>query len=48
MKRKPGIKYDYHHMGVPTTVSRAGEKYSSTFRMYTSGGEDLGAPPPSN
>jgi hypothetical protein len=41
MKRKPGIKYDYHHMGVPTTVPRPGEKYSSTFKMYTSGGENL-------
>jgi hypothetical protein len=40
MKRKPNIKYEYRHMGVPTPVPRAGEKYSSTFRMYASGGED--------
>ena len=40
MKCKPHIKYAYHHMGVPTTMPRQGEKYSSTFKMYTSGGED--------
>jgi hypothetical protein len=42
MKRKPHVKYEYHHMGVPTTVPRVGERYSSTFKMYTSGGEDPG------
>ena len=42
MKRKPNVSYRYHHMGVPTTEQRPGEHYSSTFRMYTSGGEDPG------
>ncbi len=34
------ITYEYHHTGVPTTEVKAGEKYSSTFKMYTSGGQD--------
>ena len=42
MKRKPNVSYRYHHMGVPTSEQRPGEHYSSTFRMYTSGGEDPG------
>ena len=42
MKRKPHVNYRYHHMGVPTTEHRAGEHYSSTFKMFTSGGEDPG------
>lgn len=32
--------YEYHHMGIPTEQIREGEKYSSTFKMYTSGGQD--------
>ena len=40
MKRKPNVKYEYHQLGVLTRAPRAGEKYSSTFKMYTSGGED--------
>ncbi|KTD08511.1 VOC family protein [Legionella jamestowniensis] len=32
-------RYQYHHMGIPTTTPREGERYSSTFKMYTSGGE---------
>lgn len=34
------VKYEYHHMGIPTTQKREGEKYSSTFKMYTSGGQN--------
>ncbi len=34
------VRYEYHHMGIPTTEPREGEKYSSTFKMYTSGGEN--------
>ena len=34
------VTYKYHHMGIPTTEPRAGERYSSTFKMYTSGGEN--------
>lgn len=34
------VKYQYHHMGIPTTEIREDEKYSSTFKMYTSGGEN--------
>lgn len=32
------VGYAYHHMGIPTTQKRPGERYSSTFKMYTSGG----------
>ena len=42
MKRKPNVSYRYHHMGVPISEQRPGEHYSSTFRMYKSGGEDSG------
>ncbi len=34
------INYRFHHIGIPTTVRREGERYSSTFKMYTSGGEE--------
>ncbi len=34
------VDYEYHHMGIPTQEVREGEKYSSTFKMYTSGGQD--------
>ena len=30
------IRYEYHHMGIPTAAIRENERYSSTFRMYTS------------
>lgn len=33
------VKYEYHHMGIPTTQPRENERYSATFKMYTSGGE---------
>jgi hypothetical protein len=39
MKTKT-VTYEYHHMGIPTHESRPGERYSSTFGMYTSGGEN--------
>jgi len=34
------IKYLYHHIGIPTKQPRPGERYSSTFKMYTSDGND--------
>ncbi|VVC75602.1 hypothetical protein AQUSIP_08920 [Aquicella siphonis] len=34
------VTYEYHHMGIPTTQERPGERYSSTFKMFTSGGEN--------
>lgn len=34
------VTYEYHHMGIPTTEIKEGEKYSSTFKMYTSGGQE--------
>jgi hypothetical protein len=42
MRRKAHLNYRYHHMGIPVTEERPGEHYSSTFKMYTSGGEDPG------
>ncbi len=32
------MKYEYHHMGIPTTEIREDERYSPRFKMYTSGG----------
>lgn len=34
------IKYEYHHMGIPTDKPQKGEKYSSTFKMYTTAGNN--------
>lgn len=40
MPSKPvDLQFEYHHMGIPTTVVRANERYSSNFKMYTSGSE---------
>lgn len=33
------MKYEYHHVGIPVTEPRQGERYSSVMDMYTSGGE---------
>ncbi|CEK09747.1 VOC family protein [Legionella hackeliae] len=33
-------RYEYHHMGIPTQIKQENERYSSTFKMYTSGGEN--------
>lgn len=32
--------YIFHHIGIPTTEKRESERYSPTFKMYTSGGEN--------
>ncbi|MCP3966621.1 MAG: hypothetical protein GY750_14105 [Lentisphaerae bacterium] len=29
------VEYKYHHIGIPTDEKRKGEKYSSTFKMYS-------------
>ncbi|KKQ10194.1 MAG: hypothetical protein WCS92_01630 [Candidatus Babeliales bacterium] len=34
------VKYIYHHMGIPVKSPKPGEKYSSTFKMYTANGKD--------
>jgi len=34
------VTYEFHHIGIPTTEPRAGENYSSTFKMYISDGPD--------
>lgn len=31
------MKRTYHHVGIPTTEARAGERYLPPFRMYVSG-----------
>ncbi len=33
-------KFEYHHMGIATTKRRADERYSSTFKMYTTKGHN--------
>lgn len=32
--------YEYHHIGIPTKIPQEGERYSSTFKMYTTGGHN--------
>lgn len=34
------VVYQFHHIGIPTDQPREGERYSSTFKMYTSNGSD--------
>lgn len=29
------VTYEFHHMGIPTLEKKDGERYSSTFKMYT-------------
>ncbi len=36
MTRKETVEYEFHHLGIPTTEVRSGERYSERFRMYTS------------
>jgi len=33
---KGQIRYQYHHIGIPAAAIRENERYSSTFKMYTS------------
>lgn len=33
---KPHIRYEFHHMGIPTEEVRAGETYSEAAGMFTS------------
>lgn len=33
------MNYQYHHVGIPVTEPREGERYSEVMDMYTSGGE---------
>lgn len=34
------VTYEYHHMGIPTTEPKANEKYSPTFKMHTTDGNN--------
>ena len=36
----PKVTYEYHHMGIPTTEKHADERYSSSFKMYTTKGHN--------
>ncbi|MBK2357576.1 helicase [Francisella hispaniensis] len=36
------MEYKYHHIGIPVTEPRPGERYSPSMDMYTSGGESPG------
>lgn len=33
------MKREFHHVGIPTDQVQPGERYSPTFKMYTSGGQ---------
>ncbi|SHO63393.1 hypothetical protein SAMN02745172_01368 [Pseudoxanthobacter soli DSM 19599] len=35
MFMKDGVEYRFHHMGIPVTEPRPGERYSALFGMYT-------------
>lgn len=35
------MKYRFHHLGIPTTEVKQGERYSATFKMYTSDHQGL-------
>lgn len=30
-----GVTYEFHHLGIPTTEPKGGERYSDLFAMYT-------------
>jgi hypothetical protein len=34
------LQYEYHHIGIPTDKPQADEKYSPTFKMYTTRGDN--------
>lgn len=34
------ISFQYHHMGIPTDKPQPNERYSSTFKMYTTPGDN--------
>ena len=34
------LKFEYHHMGIPTMEKRPNERYSPTFKMYTTKGHN--------
>lgn len=34
------LKYSYHHMGIPTQTPKPNERYSSTFKMFTTPGDN--------
>jgi hypothetical protein len=36
MFKVDGVTYQFHHMGIPTSLQRPGERYSQVYRMYTS------------
>jgi hypothetical protein len=39
MFQRDGVRYEFHHLGLPTSEARANERYSSSFKMYTSDSE---------
>jgi len=34
------VTYTYHHMGIPTNTPQANEKYSSSYKMFTTKGDN--------
>lgn len=37
---KKSVTYTYHHMGIPSNEKRAGERYSPTYKMHTTDGNN--------
>jgi hypothetical protein len=42
--RREGVTYTLHHIGIPTTEWRPGERYAAKVKMYTT--DDLSGPVP--
>jgi hypothetical protein len=42
--RREGVTYTLHHIGIPTDITRPGERYAPSVDMYTS--DDLTGPLP--
>ena len=39
MFQRNGVQYEFHHLGLPTSVARPNERYSAKFGMHTSDGD---------
>lgn len=37
---KKDLHYEYHHFGIPTKIPQDNEKYSPTFKMHTTPGDN--------
>lgn len=40
MFKKPGVTYEFHHLGIPTTEKKSGEYYSKKFDLWSADVQD--------